>query len=148
MDATEHFRRLERLYHQANVQQLFEGSSISVSRSKAEITLPVGPAYFHGANAVHGAVCFKLLDDAAYFAVASVVQDAFIVTSSFQLNLIRPVSGGTLKAVGTLRSRSRQLFIAEATLYNEKGKEVAFGTGQFMKTTQPLDSLEGYTDAI
>ena len=148
MDATEHYRRLERLYHQANVQQHFRGSSISVSHSKAEITLPVAPGYFHGAKAVHGAVYFKLLDDAAYFAVASVVQDVFIVTSSFQLNLLRPVNGGTLKAVGSLRSRSRQLFVAEATLYNDRGKEVAFGTGQFMKTDQPLGSLEGYMDAI
>jgi uncharacterized protein (TIGR00369 family) len=144
MDATEHYRRLERLYHQANVQLLLSGSSISVSYSRAELTLPVKPAYFHGANAVHGSVYFKLLDDAAYFAVASVVQDMFIVTSSFQLNLIRPVTDGTLKAIGSLRSRSKLLFVAEATLYNEKGKEVAFGTGQFMKTNQPLESLQGY----
>jgi len=84
------------------------------------------------------------MDDAAYFAVSSVVQEVFIVTSSFQLNLLRPVTGGTLKAVGTLRSRSKQLFVAEATLYNERGKEVAFGTGQFMKTDQLLRSLRGY----
>ena len=146
MHATNHYRRLERLYHQANVQQLFRGSSIRVTHSGAEINLPVDPAFFHGAGAVHGAVYFKLLDDAAYFAVASVVQDVFIVTSSFQLNLLRPITGGTLKAVGTLRSRSRQLFVAESTLYNERGKEVAFGTGQFLKTEQPLDRLEGYMD--
>lgn len=148
MDASEHYRRLERLYHLASVQQLFRGSGISVSHSRAEIDLPVDPAYFHGANAVHGSICFKLLDDAAYFAVASVVQDVFVVTSSFHLNLRRPVTGGTLKAVGTLRSRSRQLFVAEATLYNEKGKEVAFGTGQFMKTDQPLERLKGYMDTV
>lgn len=148
MDTIDHYRRLERLYHQANVQQLFRGSSISVSHSSAEITLPVDPVYFHGANAVHGSVYFKLMDDAAYFAVASVVQDVFIVTSSFQLNLLRPITGGTLKAVGRLRSRSKQLFVAEATLYNERGKEVAFGTGQFMKTDQTLESLEGYMDAV
>ncbi|GAA4425528.1 hypothetical protein GCM10023188_06570 [Pontibacter saemangeumensis] len=146
MNDTNHYRRLERLYHQANVQQLFHGSSIRVTQSGAEISLPVDPAFFHGAGAVHGAVYFKLLDDAAYLAVASVVRDVFIVTSSFQLNLLRPITGGTLKAVGTLRSRSRQLFVAESTLYNERGKEVAFGTGQFLKTEQPLDRLEGYMD--
>ena len=75
------------------------------------------------------------------------MEDVFILTSSFQLNLVRPVSSGTLKAVGTLRTRSRQLFVAEATLYNERGKEVAFGTGQFMKTNQPLESLKGYRNA-
>ncbi|GAB3537157.1 hypothetical protein GCM10027443_29420 [Pontibacter brevis] len=146
MEATEHYRRLERLYHKANVQALLDGSSILVSHSRAELTLPVAPKYFHGANAIHGAIYFKLLDDAAYFAVASVVQDVFIVTSSFQLNLLRPVTGGTLKAVGTLRSVGKNLYVAESTLYNERGKEVAFGTGQFMKTNQPLESLDGYAD--
>lgn len=144
MQHKEHYLRLERLYQRAKVQELFDGSVISVSHSRAEITLPVQNKYFHGANAIHGAVYFKLLDDASYFAVASVVRDVFIVTSSFQINLLRPVTGGTLKAVGTLRSQSKSLFIAEATLYNERGKEVAFGTGQFMRTAQPLDGLEGY----
>lgn len=144
MQHEEHFRRLERLYHKAKVQELFNGSSIRVSHSSAEITLPIQEKYYHGANAIHGAVYFKLLDDASYFAAASVVQDVFIVTASFQLNLVRPVASGMLKAVGTLRSQSKNLFIAEATLYNERGKEVAFGTGQFARTTQPLESLEGY----
>lgn len=93
---------------------------------------------------MHGALYFKLLDDVAYFAVASVVQDVFIVTSSFQINLVRPVTGGTIKAVGKVRTIGKNLFVAESTLYNDKGREVAFGTGQFMKTTQPLCSLKGY----
>ncbi|TPE43358.1 PaaI family thioesterase [Pontibacter mangrovi] len=145
MQKDEHYQRLERLYHKAKVQELFNGSTIQVGHSRAEITLPVQEKYFHGANAIHGAVYFKLLDDASYFAVASVVRDVFMVTTSFQLNLVRPVTGGQLKAVGTLRSQSKSLFIAEATLYNERGKEVAFGTGQFMRTAQPLESLEGYS---
>ncbi|ARS36064.1 PaaI family thioesterase [Pontibacter actiniarum] len=147
MQHQEHYQRLERLYHRAHVQELFSGSSISVCHSRAEITLPIQEAYFHGAKAIHGAVYFKLLDDASYFAVASVVRDMFIVTSSFQLNLLRPVNSGVLKAVGTLRSQGRSLFVAEATLYNAQGKEVAFGTGQFMKTAQPLNQLEGYADS-
>ncbi|MCJ8164599.1 PaaI family thioesterase [Pontibacter sp. E15-1] len=148
MDTAEHYRRLERVYHQANVQELFTGSTIAVQHAKAELTLPVSPRYFHGANAIHGSVYFKLLDDAAYFAVASVVQDVFIVTSSFQLNLTRPVTGGLLKAVGTIRTQGKQLFVAEATLYNESGREVAFGTGQFMRTAQPLTSLKGYAEEL
>lgn len=139
-----HYRKLEKLYLSANVQQLFSGSSIQVSHSRTEISLPVDPKYFHGAQAIHGATYFKLLDDAAYFAVASLVTDVFIVTSSFQINLLRPVNSGILKAVGTVRSVGKNLFVAEATLYNEKGKEIAFGTGQFMRTAQPWESLENY----
>lgn len=144
MNPKEHYRKLEQLYLSANVQKLFSGSTITVSDSKAEITLPVDPKYFHGAQAMHGATYFKLLDDAAYFAVASLVKDVFIVTSSFQINLLRPVSSGSLRAVGTVRSAGKNLFVAEATLYNDRGKEVAFGTGQFMRTAQPWESLENY----
>lgn len=144
MEPEQHYRALERLYHSANIQETLSGSKITVSHSHAEITLPVMPAYFHGANAMHGALYFKLLDDAAYFSVASVIRDVFIVTSSFQLNLVRPVTEGVVKAVGTLRSQGKNLYIADATLYNGRGKEIAFGTGQFMRTTQPLSSLEGY----
>lgn len=146
MDVTLHYQRLEKLYHSANIQDFIDGSHLKVQHQTAEITLPVQPKYNHGANAMHGALYFKLLDDAAYFAVASVVQDVFIVTSSFQINLVRPVTSGKIKAVGKLRTIGKNLFIAEATLYNEKGKEVAFGTGQFMKTTQPLNSLQGYNE--
>lgn len=144
MEPTEHYRRLEQLYHSASIQQLIDGSQLTVLHQTAEITLLVQPKYNHGANAMHGALYFKLLDDAAYFAVASVVQDVFIVTSSFQINLVRPVTSGTVKAVGKVRTIGRNLFVAEATLYNEQGKEVAFGTGQFMRTNHSLSSLQGY----
>ncbi|MBB6612379.1 PaaI family thioesterase [Pontibacter sp. Tf4] len=145
METTQHYRQLEKLYHSARIQQFIAGSQLTVQHQTAEITLPVKPDYSHGANAMHGALYFKLLDDAAYFAVASVVQDVFIVTSSFQINLVRPVTGGTIKAVGKVRTIGKNLFVAESTLYNDEGKEVAFGTGQFMKTTQPLSSLQGYS---
>lgn len=144
MQAEQHYSALERLYQHANIQHTISGSTISVKHGQAEITLPVSPAYFHGANAMHGAMYFKLLDDAAYFAAASIVRDVFLVTSSFQLNLVRPVTGGLMKAIGKLRSQGKNLYIAEATLYNERGREVAFGTGQFMRTTQLLSTLDGY----
>jgi len=93
---------------------------------------------------VHGSVYFKLLDDAGYFAANSVIEDVFLLTSSFNVNLIRPVTSGTIKAVGKLKSQSKNLLIAEATIYNEEGKEVAFGTGTFMKSGVVLTPEIGY----
>ncbi|MCC9134975.1 PaaI family thioesterase [Pontibacter silvestris] len=145
METEEHYQKLEMLYHSANIQEFYSDSKIHVAHEKAEILLPIEPKFFHGSQAIHGSVYFKLLDDAAYFAVASLVKDVFIVTSSFQINLIRPVDRGNLKAIGTVRSKARNLFVAEATLYSDKGKEVAFGTGQFMKTPKALTELEGYS---
>ncbi|MFT2009890.1 PaaI family thioesterase [Pontibacter sp. 13R65] len=144
MEIESHYRQLEGLYHTANIQDFYSGSTILVSRDQAEITLPADSKFFHGAAAVHGSVYFKLLDDAAWFAAASIVQDYFIVTSSFQINLLRPIKEGILKSKGKIRSASRQLIIADSVLYNQKGKEVAFGTGQFMRTSQPISALDGY----
>lgn len=140
-----HFQKLERMYLCAKVQKLlFETTTIKISEGKAVVGLTVQDKYHHAADAMHGAVYFKLLDDAAFFAASSVIEDVFVLTSSFNLNLIRPVSSGKIRAVGKLKSQSKNVIIAEATLYNEDGKEVAFGVGTFMKSRVDLTPEIGY----
>ena len=140
-----HFQKLERMYLVANIQKLmFETTTIKISEGKAEVGLTVQQKYHHAGAAMHGAVYFKLLDDAAYFAANSVIKDVFLLTSSFNVNLIRPATEGKLKAIGKLRSQTKNLLIAEATIYNEEGKEIAFGTGTFMKSGVVLTPEIGY----
>jgi len=141
----DHFRKLERMYLDAKVQrELYETTKIQISNKRAVIELTVSDKYFHALDAMHGSVYFKLLDDSAFFAVNSVVKDVFVLTTTFNINLIRPVTGGVIKAVGELRSQSKNLFIAESRLFNEAGKEVAFGTGHFMKSRVELTEGIGY----
>lgn len=144
---TIHYQRLEQMYLKANIQaMLFDTASIKISEGEAEVGLEISEKYFHALNAMHGAVYFKLLDDATFFAVNSVVEDVFVLTTSFNINLLRPVSEGRLKAVGKLKFKSKNLFVAEATLYNETGKEVAFGTGNFAKSKVALSNLASYNN--
>lgn len=124
--------------------EIFDTITAKIGDGEAEIGLTVSDKYFHALDAIHGTVYFKLLDDAAFFAANSVVNDYFVLTSSFNINLIRPVTEGKLKAVGKLRSQTKNLCIAESTLYNEEGKEVAFGTGTFMKSRVALTPEIGY----
>jgi uncharacterized protein (TIGR00369 family) len=93
---------------------------------------------------VHGSVYFKLLDDSAFFAVNSIVEDAFVLTTSFNSNLVRPVSSGKIEAIGQVRFESKNLFMAESTLYDEKGNEIAFGSGSFVKSKINLSEEIGY----
>jgi len=125
-------------------QKIYDTTSISVKEEEAIIEMVVTDKYFHAMNAMHGSVYFKLLDDAAFFAVNSIVKDFFVLTTSFHIQLTRPVTEGKIKAVGKLKFKSRSLFVAEATLYNEQGKEVAFGTGNFMISKAPLSEDIGY----
>lgn len=142
---TDHFRKLERMYLQARVNtELFDTSSCRIGHETAEIGLTIDEKYFHALGAIHGSVCFKLLDDAAFFAVSSIVRDVFVLTTSFNLNILLPASQGRLKAIGKVKFKSRELFVAEASLFNEVGKEIAFGTGNFSQSRIPLSEEIGY----
>ena len=141
----EHFRKLERMYLAANLNtMIYDTTTIEISDKSAEIGLQIAEKYFHALGAIHGSVYFKLLDDAAFFAVNSIVRDAFVLTTSFNINLIRPANKGKLRSVGNVKYASKNLYVAESTLYNEDGKEIAFGTGNFAKSKIALSEEIGY----
>ena len=124
--------------------QLYKGITISISNEKAELTLKVEDKFFHAANAIHGSVYFKMLDDAAFFAVNSIVKDVFVYTVSFNVQLLRPVSSGIIKSIGELKFKSNNLFISDSALFDENNKLVGRGSGNFMKSKIGLTENIGY----
>ena len=146
MPTAEHYHKLERMYVSAPINAYY-APTICIGEGRAEVTIAVRPEFFHAAGAVHGAVYFKLLDDAAFFAVNSLVDDLFVVTVSFNLYLTRPVSKGQMRASGRVVHRSQRLFIAEAELTDASGREIARGSGTFMRSSIPLSSVPGYSQA-
>jgi len=142
---TDHFEKLKNMYLKANVNtQIFDTTECEIEFKKATISLTISEKYFHALGAIHGSVYFKLLDDAAFFAVNSIVEDVFVLTSSFNINLIRPANSGKITAIGNVRFQSKNSFVAESRLYNEAGKEIAFGTGNFAKSRIQLSEEIGY----
>ena len=117
---------------------------MNIDNEKAELTLPVTQRFFHAANAIHGSVYFKMLDDAAFFAVNSIVTDVFVYTVSFNTQLLRPVSAGIIRSTGELKFKSVNLFIADSVLYDENGKLIGKGTGSFMRSKIELSEKIGY----
>ena len=141
----EHYRRLERMYLSAPINRIYE-PDIRVSEGAAEVALVVQPAFYHAAQALHGSVYFKCLDDATFFAVNSVVFDVFVLTVTFNIVLVRPVTAGRISARGRLVHTSRSLYLAEAELRDESQKLVATGSGTFMRSKIALGPEVGYID--
>jgi uncharacterized protein (TIGR00369 family) len=139
----EHFRRLEQMYASAPINEFFR-PTLKVSPGRAEVIIPVRPEFFHAADAVHGAVYFKAMDDAAFFAVASLFDDVFPLTVTFNVYLLRPVSEGELRAIGEVVHRSQRLYIAEAQLLDSQGRQIGRGSGAFMRSQIPLTPEIGY----
>jgi len=139
----EHFQKLERMYLAAPINRYF-APRIAISEGQAIVTLPVREDFHHAASAVHGGVYFKVLDDAAYFAVNSVVDDVIVLTVAFTVHFIRPVSEGVITATGRVVHRSRRMLIADVEAVDSAGRVVARGTGTFMRSETPLGPELGY----
>jgi uncharacterized protein (TIGR00369 family) len=143
MAAEEHYRKLERMYASARINEYFR-PKLEVRHGSARLVIPVRPDFHHAADAVHGTVYFKALDDACYFAAASLLEGLLVLTASFNLHFLRPVSEGELVAEGRLVHRSRRLFVAEGVLVDRDGRELARGGGSFMPTRTALSAEIGY----
>lgn len=142
MNKADHYDFLVRLFHSAPINQnIFTGSELTLSDGEARYQLEVKPDYFHGAEAMHGAVYFKMLDDAAYFACATLVNNYFLVTKTYEIEFLRPVPGGTLTARGKVLKVGEDGFWAESEILNEQGKAVGKGKGLFVKSRKPWPDL-------
>jgi len=139
---SDHFRKLERMYLSAPVNRSYS-PRLEISEGRAVVEFEVGEQFFHAANAVHGAVYFKALDDSAFFAANSLVPERFVLTVSFSVYFTRPVSEGTLRAEGRVVHQSKNLLIAESVLLNGE-REVARGSGTFVPSKIELSEELGY----
>lgn len=140
---TEHFRKLENMYLSAPINR-FYAPSLRIERGRAELRMTIRPEFFHAAGAMHGSVYFKAADDTAFFAVNSLVEDVFVLTSTFTIYLLRPISEGVLVAQGTVVHAARTTFVAESVLHDGDGRQIGRGSGTFVRSKKPLSADIGY----
>ena len=143
MSHEEHFRKLERTYVAAACNHYY-APALKVSHGTSELTIAVQESFFHSGRAVHGSVYFKALDDAAYFAVNSLIEDVAVLTVSFTIHFMRQVSEGQLKATGKVAHASERLFFAESVLTDSRDRVLATGVGTFVKSKVALSPDIGY----
>ncbi len=139
-----HFRALERLYQAAPINRMFRSQLRITGAGMAQIDFDITPDHYHAAGAAHGTSYFKMLDDAAFYAANSLVNDRFLLTTAFNLLFTRPVQAGPVTAIGQWVSGRKRVYVADARLIGSNGEEVARGTGTFMRSRFALASLPGY----
>ena len=145
MSDARHWRRLEHLDLTAPTNAYYR-PSIRIGHGVCEIEITARPDFHHAAHAVHGSVYFKLLDDAGFFAANSVIEDVFVLTASFNIHLLRPVSEGALVAKGRLINAGSRQMLAEAQLYNAGDQLIAHGVGAYVRSKIALTPEVGYSD--
>lgn len=131
------------MYHGAPCNQHFR-PRVAIGDGEARVELDLRPDFMHPGQTVHGSIYFKVLDDAAYFAANSLVSDVFLLTESFHLHMMRAVGKGRLIAEGTVVYRSEKHIVAEAIARDQDGREVARGSGTFLRSNMRLVPELGY----
>jgi uncharacterized protein (TIGR00369 family) len=142
--AAAHHRALESLYRSAPINRAFPSELEIVEDGFARIHFDVTPDHYHAAGALHGTAYFKMLDDAAFYAVNSLVTDRFVLTTAFNLLFTKPLKAGPIIAEGRWISGRKRVFVGDARLIDQHGDEAARGTGTFMRSQIALSSLPGY----
>ena len=138
-----HFQKLERMYDDARINTTYNGT-LTVRDGEATLDLPISESYHHPLGAVHGSVYFKTLDDAAFFAANSLVEDVFVLTTNFNVHFERPVSQGTIHAEGVVVNDNPNQLIAESVAHDDNGRELARGSGTFARSKTELTADIGY----
>jgi uncharacterized protein (TIGR00369 family) len=139
----DHFRKLENLYRIAPINAFYE-PTLTISEGAAELSIEIQPKMHHAVGAVHGSVYFKALDDSAFFAANSLETEVFLLTASFNIHLIRPVSEGRITAHGRLTEQTGRVFFAESKLRDGEGNLIGTGAGTFMRSKLAFTSDSGY----
>ncbi len=140
----DHYRRLIKMYLGANIQKKFPGIQLEIQDNKASVTLDVDESYHHAGGYLHGAIYFRILDDACYFAFMSNEEEYFYVTRSFNIEYLRPYQKGRIIARSTQIRQVGDDYHVDGIVYSEEGKELAKGTGIFAKSRMKLDPKMGY----
>ena len=129
----EHHRKLERMYAKAPINRFFQ-PVLRVEEGEAEIRIQVREDFHHTAGAMHGSVYFKALDDATFFAANSLVSDVFVLTATFEIEFLRPVIDGEIRAQARVTGQTERRISAEAELYDQDNNIVGRGRGEFAKS--------------
>ena len=143
MTISEHYTKLENMMHSSPFVTL-TGAKVAIERGEAKITLPIRKEFHHAAGAMHGALYFLALDNAAFFAVSSLVEDAFVLTTTLTTYITRPVSEGVVTALGKVVNKNRTQFIGQSVLYDDRENEIARASGIFVRSKIPLSEKIGY----
>ena len=138
-----HFKKIINGYKSAPINQLYK-PKMDLSLGKSIIQIKILQQFHHSANSLHGSIYFKMLDDAAWGASNTYIDDVFLFTYNFNIYLTKPVSSGIIISKGKVIDKKDGKIKAKSILYDSKNNEIARGDGLFMKSKYLLKDAIGF----
>ncbi|MEO8297896.1 MAG: PaaI family thioesterase [Burkholderiales bacterium] len=143
MTPQQHYAALTHMFASAPINEFYK-PTLQVAEGWAEVNMVAQPQFHHAVGALHGSVYFKMLDDAAFFAAASLEQEVLMLTTSFVTYITRSVSEGNVRAVGKVVNQNKSQFVVEAVMFDAQDRELSRGSGIFTRVKTRLAEIPGY----
>ncbi|MDA0269432.1 MAG: PaaI family thioesterase [Chloroflexi bacterium] len=98
-----------------------------------EVTLQITPVVMNADGVVHGGIWLVVADSAMGGAVRSMIErNQRAVTSQSDFRWLRPLQGDSLRAVGRVLRRGRQVWHTTVECFDDGGGRVGTGGGTFV----------------
>jgi uncharacterized protein (TIGR00369 family) len=118
-------------FHDAPITRMVRQTMEIPAEGTVCITLHADPRYHHGAGRIHGGILALVLDNAGFFASATVSGGFWTATTEFKVNLLESVSDEDVVATGRVLRKGRHLVHAEMDVSRASGVKVAVGLGSY-----------------
>lgn len=139
----EHFTKLESMYLSDSANDLYE-PGIRLSEGAADVLIPMKNRLADPAGTVRSSVCYKVMADAATYAVNATVANVVVKPVAFSIYMTEAVPKGMLIARGRFVGSSGDHLMAESLLTDSDGVEIARGSGTFIAGDTELSPKIGY----
>ncbi|RNB87399.1 PaaI family thioesterase [Brevibacillus fluminis] len=105
-----------------------------------QFIVPITPFMYNSLGIVHGGMTATILDSVMGSMVnRSLPQGQYAVTTDLKTNYIRGAKTGNLRAEATILHRGRTLAVVTGSIYDDRDRLIAHGTGTFMVLGSPQD---------
>jgi uncharacterized protein (TIGR00369 family) len=109
--------------------------------------IPITLFMHNSTGAVHGGILATLIDSTMGSLInRSLPEDKYAVTTELKVNYLRPAKGERLRSEATFLHRGQTLVVMESSVYDNRNKRVAHGTGTFIvlkKASTSTTAVEG-----
>ena len=112
---------------------------VSAAGGKSVMRCTIRRALRNTAGTLHGGVMGALVDMSVATALRSVMPlSCRMTTVEYKVNFLKPVSGGTVTAYGTILRRGTTIAVGSTEIRNGDGEVVAFGSATYYILKAPV----------
>ncbi len=130
--------KLKVLFAKAPMKRTFNMSLEYDDKGCAIFTMPFDEKFNHSLGGIHGGVIATLLDNAGWFTAAT-KYGFWIATVDLHVQMLKPVSGTTLRAKGELVKFGKQIAFTKMQAFDQDNQIIAVASATFLVTSQSVD---------